>query len=166
MFIEFFIDRSRFNVAKMAPAWRVHDISSRRRAQRIGGCGVEANHPGDFWRRAAKEAAEDIPEKPADHKPDTRDHKICQDTGERQTYRPSQRPTDRITQSRGNCADGRAEHAADACPNPATPRAEDERAEPEADAARGNDAGERSEEHTSELQSPLNLVCRLLLEKK
>src|SRR5574337_2199148 len=27
-------------------------------------------------------------------------------------------------------------------------------------------AGSRSEEHTSELQSPLNLVCRLLLEKK
>src|SRR5574337_1892312 len=26
--------------------------------------------------------------------------------------------------------------------------------------------GSRSEEHTSELQSPLNLVCRLLLEKK
>src|SRR5574337_1572202 len=26
--------------------------------------------------------------------------------------------------------------------------------------------GARSEEHTSELQSPLNLVCRLLLEKK
>src|SRR5574341_1212850 len=26
--------------------------------------------------------------------------------------------------------------------------------------------GERSEEHTSELQSPTNLVCRLLLEKK
>src|SRR5574337_1665967 len=25
---------------------------------------------------------------------------------------------------------------------------------------------QRSEEHTSELQSPLNLVCRLLLEKK
>src|SRR5260370_20502272 len=30
---------------------------------------------------------------------------------------------------------------------------------------RGGDAG-RSEEHTSELQSHLNLVCRLLLEKK
>src|SRR2546426_5790984 len=36
----------------------------------------------------------------------------------------------------------------------------------------GNEAGgaqamvERSEEHTSELQSPCNLVCRLLLEKK
>src|SRR5574337_1708364 len=28
------------------------------------------------------------------------------------------------------------------------------------------DAFTRSEEHTSELQSPLNLVCRLLLEKK
>src|SRR2546426_6377922 len=28
------------------------------------------------------------------------------------------------------------------------------------------EAGQRSEEHTSELQSPCNLVCRLLLEKK
>src|SRR5256885_5446466 len=28
------------------------------------------------------------------------------------------------------------------------------------------DIGLRSEEHTSELQSPCNLVCRLLLEKK
>src|SRR5690606_41397838 len=32
--------------------------------------------------------------------------------------------------------------------------------------ARGRTAGERSEEHTSELQSRENLVCRLLLEKK
>src|SRR5256885_6544499 len=35
--------------------------------------------------------------------------------------------------------------------------------------ARGKDAegaAARSEEHTSELQSPCNLVCRLLLEKK
>src|SRR2546426_1455433 len=34
--------------------------------------------------------------------------------------------------------------------------------------ARGDvaDPGHRSEEHTSELQSPCNLVCRLLLEKK
>src|SRR5256885_9918781 len=30
----------------------------------------------------------------------------------------------------------------------------------------GPRAGARSEEHTSELQSPCNLVCRLLLEKK
>src|SRR5688500_20333781 len=30
----------------------------------------------------------------------------------------------------------------------------------------GNVLGSRSEEHTSELQSPCNLVCRLLLEKK
>src|SRR5260370_12811470 len=32
--------------------------------------------------------------------------------------------------------------------------------------ARGRDEVRRSEEHTSELQSHLNLVCRLLLEKK
>src|SRR5256885_6775309 len=30
----------------------------------------------------------------------------------------------------------------------------------------GADHDDRSEEHTSELQSPCNLVCRLLLEKK
>src|SRR5256885_12053895 len=30
----------------------------------------------------------------------------------------------------------------------------------------GRDGDARSEEHTSELQSPCNLVCRLLLEKK
>src|SRR5437762_10291694 len=30
----------------------------------------------------------------------------------------------------------------------------------------GDNIGERSEEHTSELQSPMYLVCRLLLEKK
>src|SRR5688500_19119567 len=30
----------------------------------------------------------------------------------------------------------------------------------------GDDRDRRSEEHTSELQSPCNLVCRLLLEKK
>src|SRR5256885_5983471 len=29
-----------------------------------------------------------------------------------------------------------------------------------------HDVADRSEEHTSELQSPCNLVCRLLLEKK
>src|SRR4051794_41599605 len=29
-----------------------------------------------------------------------------------------------------------------------------------------NSRGSRSEEHTSELQSPVHLVCRLLLEKK
>src|SRR2546421_8705436 len=33
-------------------------------------------------------------------------------------------------------------------------------------AARGDRDGERSEEHTSELQSRSDLVCRLLLEKK
>src|SRR2546426_12039996 len=32
--------------------------------------------------------------------------------------------------------------------------------------SRGSSRSTRSEEHTSELQSPCNLVCRLLLEKK
>src|SRR5437867_5021770 len=32
--------------------------------------------------------------------------------------------------------------------------------------ARDDDNSDRSEEHTSELQSPYDLVCRLLLEKK
>src|SRR2546430_6080006 len=35
-----------------------------------------------------------------------------------------------------------------------------------ADTGRQNSLTERSEEHTSELQSQSNLVCRLLLEKK
>src|SRR5260370_6909196 len=35
-----------------------------------------------------------------------------------------------------------------------------------ADRVDGDDVLDRSEEHTSELQSHLNLVCRLLLEKK
>src|SRR5256885_3486322 len=34
------------------------------------------------------------------------------------------------------------------------------------DKTAGNHPNFRSEEHTSELQSPCNLVCRLLLEKK
>src|SRR2546426_6890621 len=37
---------------------------------------------------------------------------------------------------------------------------------PQSDAASQPDPRLRSEEHTSELQSPCNLVCRLLLEKK
>src|SRR5256885_11051926 len=45
-----------------------------------------------------------------------------------------------------------------------------ERNEPEHDEEELNDlvvdGAPRSEEHTSELQSPCNLVCRLLLEKK
>src|SRR2546426_6333905 len=48
-------------------------------------------------------------------------------------------------------------------------RAEDGHAERAADGAEELDRGRaerRSEEHTSELQSPCNLVCRLLLEKK
>src|SRR5258708_20728555 len=40
------------------------------------------------------------------------------------------------------------------------------RAEDDLDVARKLEKGGRSEEHTSELQSPDHLVCRLLLEKK
>src|SRR2546426_7042464 len=44
---------------------------------------------------------------------------------------------------------------------------QDQRVRGRARAAAGRGAvPERSEEHTSELQSPCNLVCRLLLEKK
>src|SRR5256885_4644066 len=46
---------------------------------------------------------------------------------------------------------------------PALPRLAREAAGRQERAATG---GRRSEEHTSELQSPCNLVCRLLLEKK
>src|SRR5256885_11382479 len=38
--------------------------------------------------------------------------------------------------------------------------------EPATSSARNSTNTSRSEEHTSELQSPCNLVCRLLLEKK
>src|SRR5256885_9960854 len=41
-----------------------------------------------------------------------------------------------------------------------------ELSQPGARLAERERGGERSEEHTSELQSPCNLVCRLLLEKK
>src|SRR2546426_8630684 len=43
-------------------------------------------------------------------------------------------------------------------------RVHEEHVEPLPPATPGG--GRRSEEHTSELQSPCNLVCRLLLEKK
>src|SRR4051794_41678580 len=47
-------------------------------------------------------------------------------------------------------------------------RASSSRTPPAAAPSRGRDAccGSRSEEHKSELQSPVHLVCRLLLEKK
>src|SRR2546426_3360030 len=59
---------------------------------------------------------------------------------------------------------GRSHHRTDrdaARQHAAQPRRQDRR-------ARGHDDPDvgRSEEHTSELQSPCNLVCRLLLEKK
>src|SRR2546426_8365781 len=47
----------------------------------------------------------------------------------------------------------------------ADPRRRSRAGDAAGDARRTRD-GDRSEEHTSELQSPCNLVCRLLLEKK
>src|SRR5258708_24687075 len=46
------------------------------------------------------------------------------------------------------------------------PREPSAPAHPAASPVRGRTDGSRSEEHTSELQSPDHLVCRLLLEKK
>src|SRR2546430_9444337 len=46
------------------------------------------------------------------------------------------------------------DHSGRRCPDPQSPN------------ARCHDGAARSEEHTSELQSQSNLVCRLLLEKK
>src|SRR2546426_8042284 len=43
---------------------------------------------------------------------------------------------------------------------------DDEDDDDSGEGAAGYVVAERSEEHTSELQSPCNLVCRLLLEKK
>src|SRR3989449_5881760 len=49
---------------------------------------------------------------------------------------------------------------------PDEPLAHTERAPPLARCPRARRRAQRSEEHTSELQSRLHLVCRLLLEKK
>src|SRR6266850_7997197 len=50
--------------------------------------------------------------------------------------------------------------------NPRTPRGRRPRSRARAPRPRPRTWLRRSEEHTSELQSPCNLVCRLLLEKK
>src|SRR5256885_9743954 len=46
------------------------------------------------------------------------------------------------------------------------PESNEENGNPQKVWPKGADEGRRSEEPTSELQSPCNLVCRLLLEKK
>src|SRR5256885_12063338 len=60
---------------------------------------------------------------------------------------------------------GNRQQSADDCSNKKTSRAE---GVPNHGANRGTESSSnaRSEEHTSELQSPCNLVCRLLLETK
>src|SRR3989454_9227004 len=65
-------------------------------------------------------------------------------------------------------SDGRVSHDPSAARPPG--RGRDRRREgpcaPGGHARRATRPDRRSEEHTSELQSPCNLVCRLLLEKK
>src|SRR2546426_8141364 len=56
--------------------------------------------------------------------------------------------------------------AAPTAPAPATPGPSPAPRPPRPSAIAAGRGGRRSEEHTSELQSPCNLVCRLLLEKK
>src|SRR5690348_17568841 len=53
-----------------------------------------------------------------------------------------------------------------ACFAPALATAKSQRHAPVAKITKAKTARARSEEHTSELQSPVHLVCRLLLEKK
>src|SRR2546428_4738539 len=62
---------------------------------------------------------------------------------------------------------GRLEELADVeAAQRAAPRALSRRSHARSDSARGAPPAGRSEEHTSELQSRSDLVCRLLLEKK
>src|SRR4051812_50010395 len=71
----------------------------------------------------------------------------------RSTLFPSRRSSD-LTRSGGGGADCRTRAAAD------------RRAQPLSRGGERRASRRRSEEHTSELQSHVNLVCRLLLEKK
>src|SRR5207249_12274773 len=59
---------------------------------------------------------------------------------------------------------GRA--SASACPTPANPSSESAHKKSKNPNPTGKTNSARSEEHTSELQSRFDLVCRLLLEKK
>src|SRR5438094_7137853 len=63
----------------------------------------------------------------------------------------------------GDVGRDRAGEDGDAAGNAAV---EDQRSTPADDRPAALPAASRSEEHTSELQSPYDLVCRLLLEKK
>src|SRR5260370_5501987 len=72
--------------------------------------------------------------------------------------------------STANCTTRRRAEVADCTTLPSTASSAHSAAPPSSNpimpALRGSTANLRSEEHTSELQSHLNLVCRLLLEKK
>src|SRR5207244_11214233 len=59
-----------------------------------------------------------------------------------------------------------ADQLLDARPNPSVPRLDGLADQEHEEASQHRRREDRSEEHTSELQSPDHLVCRLLLEKK
>src|SRR5260370_16835478 len=73
-------------------------------------------------------------------------------------------PYTTLFRSRGDCGPGTSRIGVPLAPD-APPRARRGRRADPADVGQSNPHS-RSEEHTSELQSHLNLVCRLLLEKK
>src|SRR5256885_12094571 len=78
-------------------------------------------------------------------------------------FRSGPAPGDRVA-GRGDVLGCDGEGERDQLPGPDAPLPEEQ----QGDAPAGRAAGvgvPRSEEHTSELQSPCNLVCRLLLEK-
>src|SRR2546426_3126582 len=69
-------------------------------------------------------------------------------------------------QSRENCANVAYVYARRSLDCPPVPASQPRCAAYQLRPQPGNGHEDRSEEHTSELQSPCNLVCRLLLEKK
>src|SRR5688500_20074405 len=87
---------------------------------------------------------------------------------------PTRRSSDLGGKSMVMCEDA-PDHGTPEAPLPASPKGGggggrhlriSDPASPFSQMNRYNVSGQRSEEHTSELQSPCNLVCRLLLEKK
>src|SRR5690242_21321616 len=78
---------------------------------------------------------------------------LFRSTGGLRRCSPEIRPAPRAAASRAGAGRGRKLHQLVADRQPGPPRGTPPRPE-------------RSEEHTSELQSHVNLVCRLLLEKK
>src|SRR2546426_6874703 len=83
----------------------------------------------------------------------------------RSTPFPTRRSSDLLSGHSGQAVAGHAARARLAG-SPGEPPRDDGRSAPRGTLRPDVGRRARSEEHTSELQSPCNLVCRLLLEKK